>query len=152
MIVYYTGHGVSRENHKGLELTASLNPSQKRGFKNEARADWSRAEKHLASDDVEGDVLTILDTCYSSNPQKSGKEDTRIFEMLSACGFDTTTAAPGKYSFTRALIDALKAIILEYPERSFTTFYLNHRINLNPNRRDTLSQLWCRFKIGRAHV
>ncbi|KAF2278298.1 uncharacterized protein EI97DRAFT_355512, partial [Westerdykella ornata] len=152
MIVYYTGHGVYREDLKYLELTASVDPSQRRGFKNEARANWNRAEEHLRSDYVEGDVLTILDTCYSSNLQKSGKEDTRTFELLSACAFDATTASPGPQSFTRALIDALKELLAEYHDRSFTTFHLNQRILLNPNRRDTPSQLWFRLKHHERHI
>src|SRR5687768_11173812 len=60
MIVYYTGHGVYREDHKYLELTASLNSAQKRGFRIEARANWDKAEECIRSEDVDGDVLTIL--------------------------------------------------------------------------------------------
>lgn len=151
MIVYYTGHGVYREDAKHLELRGSINP-RKRGFQNDARANWNKAEESLISDDIEGDVLTILDTCYSSNLQKSGKEDTRTFELLSACAFDTTTASPGPNSFTRALIDALKELQNEYKDRSFTTFHLNQRILLNPKRRDTPSQLWFRLQHHERHI
>jgi hypothetical protein len=35
LIVYYTGHGVYREDHKYLELTASLNSNIRRGFSQE---------------------------------------------------------------------------------------------------------------------
>jgi hypothetical protein len=152
MIVYYTGHGVYHEDEKYLELTGSLRPTQKRGFQNEARANWNKAEEMLHSNDIEGDVLTILDTCYGSNVQKSAKEDTRTFELLSACGFDMTTAAPGPNSFTRALIDALKECLLEYKDRSFTTFHLNQRILMMPSRRDTPSQLWFRLKHHERHI
>jgi hypothetical protein len=152
MIVYYTGHGVYREDLKYLEMTASLNPAQKRGFKNEARFNWNRSEEHLRSEYVEGDILTILDTCYSSNLQKSGKEDTRTFELLSACAIDATTASPGPNSFTRALIDALRELHIEYPDRPFTTFTLNQKINLNPIRHDTQSQLWFRLQNHERHI
>jgi hypothetical protein len=152
MIVYYTGHGAWREDLKYLELSASLNPSQKRGFKNEARANWNRAEEQLRSEEIDGDVLTILDTCYASNLQKSGKEDTRTFELLSACTVDNTTVSPGPTSFTRALIDALKELLAENKGRSFTTFHLNQRINLNPIRHDTQSQLWFRLKHHDRHI
>ncbi|KAF2799523.1 hypothetical protein K505DRAFT_230897 [Melanomma pulvis-pyrius CBS 109.77] len=152
LIVYYTGHGVYREDHKHLELTASLRPNVKKGFNKDARANWNKAEEVLRSDDVEGDVLTILDTCYSSNFAKSGKEDTRTFELLSACAIDGTTAAPGENSFTRALIDALKELLTEFDDRSFTTFHLNQRILLNPNRRDMPSQLWFRLKYHERHI
>jgi hypothetical protein len=156
MIVYYTGHGIYREDKKFLELTASENPSIQRGLRKQARANWSRAEEYLHSDDIEGDVLTILDTCYSSNLQKTGKEDTRTFELLSACTIDNTTAAPGPNSFTRALIDALKELLKELvednKEGSFTTFHLNQRINQNPARHDTQSQLWFRLKHHDRHI
>ncbi|KAF2466508.1 uncharacterized protein BDR25DRAFT_317532 [Lindgomyces ingoldianus] len=152
LIVYYTGHGVYREDGKFLELTGSINPTVKKGFNNDARANWDKAEEALRSEYVEGDVLTILDTCYSSNLQKSGKEDTRTFELLSACAFDSTTASPGENSFTRALIDALKELLQEFEDRSFTTFHLNQRILLNPNRRDTPSQLWFRLKHHERHI
>lgn len=153
MIVYYTGHGVWRENDNYLELTASTTPGQKWGFKNEARVNWEKAEEQLRSDDVEGDVLTILDTCYSSNPQfKSGREDTRSFELLSACTYDAPTPAPGPLSFTRALIDGLKDLLQEYKDRPFTTFHLNQRILTNPKRRDYPSQLWFRLKHHERHI
>ncbi|KAF2011644.1 hypothetical protein BU24DRAFT_286054 [Aaosphaeria arxii CBS 175.79] len=152
MIVYYTGHGRYREHEKYLELCASINPAHLRGFNNEARANWNKVEDILASEDVEGDILTILDTCYSSNHVKSSREDTRIFELLSACGFDQTTASPGEYSFTRALIDALKALVKEYPGRSFTTFHLNQRIVFDERRRDTPSLLICRRKRDERHI
>ncbi|KAF2868967.1 hypothetical protein BDV95DRAFT_578018 [Massariosphaeria phaeospora] len=152
LIVYYTGHGVFREDHKHLELTASLTPASKKGFSKDARANWSKAEEILRSEDVEGDVLTILDTCYSSNVAKSGKEDTRTFELLSACSIDGTTAAPGNNSFTRALIDALYELSKEYVDRSFTTFHLNQRILLDPRRHDTPSQLWFRLQNNERHI
>lgn len=153
MIVYYTGHGQYNDRQKFLELTASTNPSDKRhGFKNEARANWNLAEENLRAEHVDGDILTILDTCYSSNLQKSGNDDTRTFELLSACTIDQTTAAPGPNSFTRALIDCLKKLLDEYKGTSFTTFHLNQAINQNPVRHDTPSQLWFRLKHHDRHI
>ncbi|KAF2658096.1 hypothetical protein K491DRAFT_676707 [Lophiostoma macrostomum CBS 122681] len=152
MIVYYTGHGVFREDTKTLEIRGSTDLIQERGIQNEARANWNKAEDALISDDIEGDVLTILDTCYSSNIAKAGNEDTRTFELLSACSYDTTTAKPGPLSFTRALIDAMKELVKEHNGGSFTTFHLNQRILINPNRRDTPSQLWHRLKHHERHI
>ncbi|KAF2001669.1 hypothetical protein P154DRAFT_403416, partial [Amniculicola lignicola CBS 123094] len=154
IIVYYTGHGFYREDQKPpyLELSGSTNLVVKKGLSRDARANWNKAEEILRSDDLEGDVLTILDTCYASNLVKSGKEDTRTFELLSACQFDITTAVPGDQSFTRALIDALEELVAEFADRSFTTFHLNQRILLNPNRRDTPSQLWFRLKHHERHI
>ena len=79
-------------------------------------------------------------------------EDTRTYELLSACGLDGTTASPGEYSFTRALIDSLKKLLTEFQDRSFTTFHLNQKILLHPARRDTPSQLWYRLKHHERHI
>jgi hypothetical protein len=108
----------------------------------------------LKSDDLESDVLTILDTCYSSNitTTKSGKEETRTFELLSACAINATTAAPGENSFTRALIDALTQLLDVSGERPFTTFHLNQRILLDRRRHDTPSQLWFRMQNHEHHI
>ncbi|KAF2263479.1 hypothetical protein CC78DRAFT_270147 [Lojkania enalia] len=152
MIVYYTGHGEYKDDQKYLELAGYLDSTSKKGFNIDARANWNKAEEVLCSDDIEGDVLTILDTCYSSNLVKSGKEDTRTFELLSACAFDVTTSAPGDFSFTRALIDALKDFLREDPNRSFTTSLLSQRINQNEIRRDQPCQLWFRMKHHDRHI
>lgn len=71
---------------------------------------------------------------------------------MSACAFDSTTASPGENSFTRALIDALKELLDEHKDGVFSTFQLNQRINLNPVRRDTPSQLWYRLKHHERHI
>ncbi|KAJ4300761.1 hypothetical protein N0V90_002849 [Kalmusia sp. IMI 367209] len=152
LIVYYTGHGVYREDLKHLELTASQRPAIRRGFSQEARCNWNKIEDILRNDDVEADVLTILDTCYSSNLVKSGKEETRTFELLSACAINLTTAAPGNNSFTRALIDTLKRLHDQYGEKGFTTFHLNQGISLDRRRHDTPSQLWFRLQHHGRHI
>jgi hypothetical protein len=152
LIVYYTGHGEYHDAHKHLELTASLNTKDQKGFNLDARANWNRAEEILRSKDVEGDVLTILDTCYASNLVKSGKEDTRTFELLSASAIDRTTAEPGEYSFTRALIDTLHELLNSFGDKPFTTFYLNQRILLRPNRRTSPSQVWYLLKYHERHI
>jgi len=104
------------------------------------------------SEDVECDVLTILDTCYSSNLAKSGKEEHRTFELLSACAIDSTTAAPGNNSFTRALIDALNRLLKQHGEKGFTTFHLNQAVLLDKRRHDTPSQLWFRLQHHGRHI
>lgn len=53
LVVYYTGHGVYREDHKHLELTASLRPMVKRGFQKEARCNWNKIQELLQEEDVE---------------------------------------------------------------------------------------------------
>ncbi|KAF2789869.1 hypothetical protein K505DRAFT_252417 [Melanomma pulvis-pyrius CBS 109.77] len=144
LIVYYTGHGVYREDRSYLELTAFEDPDSNKGsrFKKEAHANWNSAEAFLRSDVVEGDVLTILDTCYASNHTKSGNDESRTFELLSACAINETTAAPGKRSFTRALLVALDKLLKEFGDKPFTTARLNQDILRNPLRHGSPSQLW----------
>ena len=145
LIIYYTGHGVYREDDKYLQLTACINPGKGKGLYKDAHANWNKAEDILKADEIDADILTILDTCYASNIAKSAKQSTRKFELLSACPFDQTTAAPGPESFTRALIDNLKDLAREYGERPFSTFHLNQRICMERMRLDTPSLLWYRL-------
>jgi hypothetical protein len=134
-----------------LELSATRSPTC-RGFLKDARANWNKAEEKLKDEEVEGDVLTILDTCYSSNLVKSGKEAARKIELLSACAIDQTTAAPGDQSFSRALIDALKALLREQGDRPFSTSRLQQRINIDKRRSDTPAHLWQRSHHTEHHI
>ncbi|KAF2023891.1 hypothetical protein EK21DRAFT_94543 [Setomelanomma holmii] len=152
LIIYYTGHGVFKDDKKYLELTACTNPEISKGFSRDAKANWNKVEEILKDDEVEGDVLTILDTCYASNlAQKSGRPETKKFELLSACPIDQTTAAPGNYSFTRALIDGLKELLNEHKE-PVSTFRIQQRINLDKRRNDTPAQLWSRSPMSDHHI
>jgi hypothetical protein len=151
LIIYYTGHGVFREDRGHLDLTASLAPTTERGFNKVAQCNWNKAEDILRSEDVECDILTILDTCYASNLAKSGKEENRVMELLSACAIDQTTAA-GQNSFTRALVDALRELLDDSGGRPISTFQLNQRILLDKRRHDTPSQLWYRLQHSDRHI
>jgi hypothetical protein len=149
LIVYYTGHGVYREDLRRLELAGTWNPRVTQGVGRDARANWTKTEDLLRSDEVDADVLTILDTTYASNVVKKGISNssrgdrgTKRFELMAACAIDQTTAAPGRNSFTRALIDALTALSSEYGRTPFTTFRLHQRILLDIRRHDTPSMLW----------
>ncbi|KAG9191752.1 hypothetical protein G6011_10486 [Alternaria panax] len=146
LIIYYTGHGVFQPLKKTLELTGTQDPSQDRGLGNVARATWNKAEEKLRHEDVEADVLTILDTCYSSNLVKSSRQEEKKFELLSACSIDETTAAPGPNSYTRAFIDAATQLLDDDPKRPISTFSLTQRINQDPRRMDTPSHLWGRSR------
>jgi hypothetical protein len=70
LIVYYTGHGVYKDAENYLQLAACTNPVNGKGFHKDAHANWDKVEEILRSDDNDGDVLTILDTCYSSRRQR----------------------------------------------------------------------------------
>jgi hypothetical protein len=121
-----------------------MDPSVGKGFTKDARANWNKVEEWLKDDDVDGDCLTILDTCYSSNLVKSGNQENKKFELLSACAIDQTTASPGDHSFTRALIDAMVKLLEEFPDHAISTSHLIQRINLDSRRADTPSFLWSR--------
>jgi hypothetical protein len=174
LIVFYSGHGVYHEDKHFLEFTASTNSYSSRGLDRNAHANWNIEDERLRDEDVEADVLVILDTSYASNicrtvtyshdpgeafsgRSEAAKESTnnigrsqqgispKTFEMLAASPIDSTTAAPGMYSFTRALIDTLKRHLIEDPNSSFTTWELNQRISRDLKRTDTPSQLWSRL-------
>jgi hypothetical protein len=152
LIIYYTGHGVFREDKKYLELTASTNPEMCKGFAGDAVANWNKVEEKLRDEEVDGDVLTILDTCYASNlVKKSGKQQAKKFELVAACPIDGTTASPGEFSFTRALIDGLKELLDEHRD-PVSTFRLVQRINLSKHRTDTPAQLWARDQHTDHHI
>ncbi|KAL1800764.1 hypothetical protein ACET3X_001106 [Alternaria dauci] len=146
LIVYYTGHGIFQKATKTLELTGTQDPSKETGLSTVARATWNKAEEQLRHEDVEADVLTILDTCYASNFVKSSRQEEKKFELLSACHFDETTAAPGPNSYTRAFIDAANEFLDKDPKRPISTFSLTQRINQDPRRIDTPSVLWGRSR------
>ncbi|KAF2633868.1 hypothetical protein BU25DRAFT_328197 [Macroventuria anomochaeta] len=143
-IVYYSGHSRFDEFYDRLDLAASINPDLGKLPYKDAVVNWRKAEDLLRSDEIDADVLAILDTPYSnsSTEREGSRENSRRFEVLGACPIDQTTAAPGKNSFTRALIDELRDLLREYGDKPFNSFHLNQRICMNALRRDTPSQLW----------
>jgi hypothetical protein len=98
---------------------------------------------------IDADTLIILDACYASNMTRGRTMSTnnllRKFELLSASPIDETTAAPGPYSFTRALIDSLRSLAQEHSNKPFSTSQLNQRIRMDKRRHGTPSQLWHRL-------
>ncbi|KAH7394249.1 hypothetical protein DE146DRAFT_126534 [Phaeosphaeria sp. MPI-PUGE-AT-0046c] len=152
LIVYYTGHGVFHEDKKFLELTACTNPLVCKGFSRDAKVNWNKVEDKLRDEENEGDVLTILDTCYASNlVKKSSSREPKKFELIAACPIDQTTAAPGEFSFTRALIDSLHELLNEHKE-PISTFRLVQSINLNKHRSDTPAHVWARNAQTEQHI
>lgn len=152
LIVYYTGHGTVKDHDRPkpwLQITATAKPWEGKGFFKDAHANWNKAEDLLRSDDVEGDVLNIMDCCYSSNIAKSGMLSSRKFELLSACGINQTTCSPGPHSFTRVLIDKLTELADEYTDKPFATHVLNDRIIRDERRIEEPSHLW--FRLPNKH-
>ncbi|KAJ4299206.1 hypothetical protein N0V90_004450 [Kalmusia sp. IMI 367209] len=154
LIVYYSGHGILREDLGYLELSATQIP---RTF---LRANWTKAEEILHSDDVDSDILTIFDTAYAGNPMtgrrqigaKGSDQEAKRFELMNAAARNSTTSVPGPNSFTRALIDALIELVNENGDRSFTTFVLNQRILLDKRRHHQPSQLWSLAGKHERHI
>jgi hypothetical protein len=154
LIVCYTGHGMYNDVLGRLDLSASIDPAKAWGISKDARANWSKTEEFLRSDEVDGDVLTMLDTIYASDMMKpakaeasgdstgSNERNTKRYELMAACGIGTTTASRGEHSFTRALIDALAELSKKYGPNSFTTFRLNQRIASDARLYDTPPILW----------
>lgn len=152
LIVYYTGHAEYLEFDKYLEICASATESHK-GYN--YRANWNQAEEVLHRDDVEGHVLTIMDTCFSSNLQMSVKDDARmatankgarISELWAASAINQTTSSPARgTSFTRVFIETLEKLLLEHPDDYFTTYHVNQAITKDHRRFDTPSLLWQRL-------
>ena len=135
LIVYYTGPGAYREDQKHLELWSEFGPRLQR--RRSPPVNWHRSEEMLRSDEVDGDVLTI-DTPHESkqltnrmtedNSPKRMINRTRRFELMTAFEFYLATARPGKSSFTRALTNALTALLDQNVCNPFSTFSLNQRI------------------------
>lgn len=73
------------------------------------------------------DVLILLDCCASGGSRGSRGFATRgSKELIAACGFETSSPAPGKHSFTRNLIEELWDLSQHGP---FTVAYLHDRIS-----------------------
>lgn len=123
-------------------------PHQRETLGPSAWATWNKAEEDLRfNEDVEADVFAILDTCFASNLPKGDTEEesARSYQLLSACGFDQTTTNNKDRSFTRALIETLKRLLVEYENKSFTPDILREQINLHPTRRHEQSHVWNRL-------
>ncbi|KAK5137339.1 hypothetical protein LTR08_008916 [Meristemomyces frigidus] len=126
LIVYYTGHGIGRDD-AGLEIAGVRDPTMSAfAAKFDARANWNQAEESL--EHAEADCLTILDCCCAGSIMKGSTEDIRTFEVLAATGKKMPTEPPGKRSFTRAMIGALRDQLQKPEQVPFTTFALNEDI------------------------
>ncbi|KAI5369286.1 hypothetical protein Slin15195_G001620 [Septoria linicola] len=125
LIVYYTGHGMIYKASDQLIISGRQNREVAVGhdlYPPEAR--WEEAERSLIS--AESDVLTILDCCFAGGVMKGMNDHSRSWELLAACGKDTTPK-PGPSSYTRHLIDSLRDILAQEDRRT-NTFELNQMI------------------------
>jgi len=85
---------------------------------------WNAAEKLLIKHS-QCDMLTIMDTCYTSDinlTKTATHEDDRIYLELTASAHGRDTVGPGPKSFTAALIRALDDLLLEIDGGTFSIY------------------------------
>ncbi|GME48565.1 hypothetical protein GTA08_BOTSDO01707 [Neofusicoccum parvum] len=105
-IIYYAGHGFTKDSLGELYLTnSSTLDSRKPSRRMRNEIAWHRAEDNIRN--TLADVLVIFDCCYAGALQDF-RSSGHSFEFLGACGRDQLTPGPGKQSFTSALIWALR--------------------------------------------
>ncbi|KAJ9638278.1 hypothetical protein H2199_006965 [Coniosporium tulheliwenetii] len=131
MIVFYTGHS-SWTDSDGLELYAK-GLSERNANGNTASARWKFADGTLM-DGPRGDVLAIFDSCFASNVQKGVTNDARTYTFIAASSYNRATAAPGKNSFTAALIKSLRELLDKHDHGPFTVHDLAAQINRQKER------------------
>ena len=102
LIIYFAGHGTPGPIGGQLELHGNVD--QFRAHRN--KIIWNHTEVALRG--TEGDVLQIFDCCYAGEMAHRGF-GTRLYEYMAASSA-SETPAPGKKSFTCALIWALKKL------------------------------------------
>jgi hypothetical protein len=96
---------------------------------------WEEVEHQLER--ARGDLLVIFDCCYAgllANDNPRAAPPKRIFEYLGATLHNKTALGPSDFSFTKALVHALRELAT-IPE-GFTTSQLLATIREAPNFRD----------------
>ncbi|KAF1986966.1 hypothetical protein K402DRAFT_420622 [Aulographum hederae CBS 113979] len=140
-IIYYAGHGwVSNERTGAFSIAGKKQANAKQ------TVPWDDIEFHIGK--TEADVLLILDCCESGALSNSTRSRKRRYELLAACQAGKFTPAPGKNSFTRALIWALEQL---EAERRFKTSKLFIKILEAPYFKDNdgqQPQLAPRFRLS----
>lgn len=168
LIAHYTGHAVFRDLENYLQLTATMDPSQRTAGNHAAVANWNKVEETLRSDEVESDVLTIFDIIYAANftqrrlpapdpapnPRAASvtvkKDQPKLFELI-AKPIDEASIPGGSLPLTRALTEALIDLLKKYGDIPISTFRLVQQINLNKQRHDSSALLWSRLGLVSKH-
>ncbi|EXJ71729.1 uncharacterized protein A1O5_05538 [Cladophialophora psammophila CBS 110553] len=101
MIVYYSGHG-DPDDKRGKAVWAAKAVG-------EPTIDWFEVQPHL--ENASADVLFIFDCCHASQAAKNRRKGS--LELLAASSAGGQTPCPGKYSFTRYLVDELQKALVE---------------------------------------
>ncbi|EKG20942.1 hypothetical protein MPH_01806 [Macrophomina phaseolina MS6] len=106
-IIYYAGHGFSDLTTGDLNLTSnSSQASRREDQRSRNSVTWRAAEQKFKK--MKADVLLVFDCCEAGALDGDFRKNVpHSFEFLGACGQDQWTPAPGKHSFTSALIWAL---------------------------------------------
>jgi hypothetical protein len=74
------------------------------------------------------DILSIIDSCYAGAIWKNTTSEDRSWEVLAASNREDPAYAPGPKSFTRALIDSLRARLDSDPDQLFSVWQLHDDI------------------------
>lgn len=96
-------------------------------------------------------MLAVLDTCYASNVHKQVLGPARTYELLAASAWDKPTGSKER-SFTKALIQSLKDLLLKRDNGSFTTLELCNRISRQPKRLSNPSHLYSLLDSSIDHM
>ncbi|KAI9698151.1 MAG: hypothetical protein M1836_004153 [Candelina mexicana] len=83
--------------------------------------DWFIIQPSLEKSD--SDVLILLDCCHAASSVRGVSHGTT--EIIAACGFETWSPFVGPYSFTRSLIDELRALSRR---QSFSAAILHNKV------------------------
>jgi hypothetical protein len=95
-IIYYGGHGTINNARQNMWWCQARPESPV--------VNWSAVQTLFGT--AMSDVLVLLDCCAAASSAPGSGQG--IMEAIAACGFETRTPSPGKYSFTNTLIEVLE--------------------------------------------
>ncbi|KXS97523.1 hypothetical protein AC578_4605 [Pseudocercospora eumusae] len=151
LIVYYSGHGVATHG-PGLIITGESDHDPAATWQGSAyppQANWNEIEEE-ALRNTRADILSIIDCCSAGSIWKDGTHEERSWQVLAASRATCPTAGAGDKSFTRALIDCLKARLKSQPDELFTVNQLHD--DIVKNRDDDRSVCRPRNRVNKRYI
>lgn len=113
---------------------------------------WDEAEIPLKLY-AAADTLAILDCCSASTAavtHKGRNEELRVYQLLAASSADGYTRGPGQESFTHALCESLRELLVEAKGGTFPVIKLWDRINTKRTTQAAL--MWDRLQRYKRNV